>query len=140
MLKFTESFLGWVPRLIWRQILTFWILYIQNFSLCLESKLENNPVGNASTVSTLLSQAKIDTGESKFPGKTLKILFGFLSVQRYFCQYDRKQYWLPSRPVKSFWTIGVCFSNVWLSPFFLVFCFIFTAILRGRIAFLSYLV
>ncbi|XP_057169193.1 N-acetyltransferase ESCO1 isoform X3 [Ursus arctos] len=44
----------------------------QNFSLCLESKLENNPVGNASTVSTLLSQAKIDTGESKFPGSAPK--------------------------------------------------------------------
>ncbi|XP_020737408.2 N-acetyltransferase ESCO1 isoform X1 [Odocoileus virginianus] len=40
----------------------------KNCSLCLESKLENNPVENATTVSTLLSQAKIDTGENKFPG------------------------------------------------------------------------
>ncbi|XP_045881326.1 N-acetyltransferase ESCO1 [Meles meles] len=40
----------------------------KNFSLCLESKIENNPVGNTSTVSALLSQAKIDTGENKFPG------------------------------------------------------------------------
>ncbi|XP_016066994.1 PREDICTED: N-acetyltransferase ESCO1 [Miniopterus natalensis] len=40
----------------------------KNFSLCLESKLENNPVENNTTVSTLLSQAKIDTRESKFSG------------------------------------------------------------------------
>ncbi|XP_019509419.1 PREDICTED: N-acetyltransferase ESCO1 isoform X1 [Hipposideros armiger] len=44
----------------------------QNFSHCLESKLENNPVENITTVSTLLSQAKIDTGESKFPGSAPK--------------------------------------------------------------------
>ncbi|XP_029778850.1 N-acetyltransferase ESCO1 isoform X1 [Suricata suricatta] len=40
----------------------------KNFSLCLESKLQNNLVGNTSTVSASLSQAKIDTGENKFPG------------------------------------------------------------------------
>ncbi|KAK2498945.1 hypothetical protein MC885_015706 [Smutsia gigantea] len=45
----------------------------KNFSRCLESKLENNPVENTTAVSTLLSQAKIDTGESKFPGNTLKM-------------------------------------------------------------------
>ncbi|XP_028379539.1 N-acetyltransferase ESCO1 [Phyllostomus discolor] len=39
----------------------------KNFSLCLESKLENNPVENNITVSTLLTQAKLDTGESTFP-------------------------------------------------------------------------
>uniref|UniRef100_A0A8C0DA85 Establishment of sister chromatid cohesion N-acetyltransferase 1 n=1 Tax=Balaenoptera musculus TaxID=9771 RepID=A0A8C0DA85_BALMU len=45
----------------------------KNCSLCLESKLENNPVENTTTtVSTLLSQAKIDTGESKFPGSAPK--------------------------------------------------------------------
>lgn len=44
----------------------------KNFSLCLESKIENNPVGNTSTVSALLSQAKIDTGENKFPGSAPK--------------------------------------------------------------------
>uniref|UniRef100_A0A8C7BK06 N-acetyltransferase ESCO1 n=1 Tax=Neovison vison TaxID=452646 RepID=A0A8C7BK06_NEOVI len=64
----------------------------KNFSLCLESKIENNPVGNTSTVLALLSQAKIDTGENKFPGKSLEIFFGFLSVQKYFCHHDRKQY------------------------------------------------
>uniref|UniRef100_A0A2K5RXQ7 Establishment of sister chromatid cohesion N-acetyltransferase 1 n=2 Tax=Cebus imitator TaxID=2715852 RepID=A0A2K5RXQ7_CEBIM len=40
----------------------------KNFSQCLESKLENNPVENVTAVSTLLSQAKIETGENKFPG------------------------------------------------------------------------
>uniref|UniRef100_A0A5F8AB05 Establishment of sister chromatid cohesion N-acetyltransferase 1 n=1 Tax=Macaca mulatta TaxID=9544 RepID=A0A5F8AB05_MACMU len=40
----------------------------KNFSQCLESKLENSPVENVTAVSTLLSQAKIDTGENKFPG------------------------------------------------------------------------
>lgn len=44
----------------------------KNCSLCLESKLENNPVENATTVSTLLSQAKINTGENKFPGSIPK--------------------------------------------------------------------
>ncbi|XP_032715679.1 N-acetyltransferase ESCO1 isoform X2 [Lontra canadensis] len=44
----------------------------KNFSLCLESKIENNSVGNTSTVSALLSQAKIDTGENKFPGSAPK--------------------------------------------------------------------
>ncbi|XP_054439409.1 N-acetyltransferase ESCO1 [Pteronotus mesoamericanus] len=45
----------------------------KNFSSCLESKLENNPVENNTTVSrTLLSQAKINTGESKFPGSPPK--------------------------------------------------------------------
>lgn len=44
----------------------------KNFSVCLESKIENNPVGNTSTVSALLSQAKIDTGENKFPGSAPK--------------------------------------------------------------------
>lgn len=44
----------------------------KNFSYCLESKLENNPVENNTAVSTLLSQAKIDTGESKFPGSAPK--------------------------------------------------------------------
>ncbi|XP_039700843.1 N-acetyltransferase ESCO1 isoform X2 [Pteropus medius] len=44
----------------------------KNFSLCLESKLENNPVENNTIVSTLLSEAKIDTGESKFPGSAPK--------------------------------------------------------------------
>ncbi|XP_059977332.1 N-acetyltransferase ESCO1 isoform X1 [Lagenorhynchus albirostris] len=45
----------------------------KNCSLCLESKLENNPVENTTTtVSTLLSQAKIGTGESKFPGSAPK--------------------------------------------------------------------
>ncbi|XP_057554541.1 N-acetyltransferase ESCO1 [Hippopotamus amphibius kiboko] len=44
----------------------------KNCSLCLESKLENNPVENTTTVSTLLSQAKIDTGKSKFPGSAPK--------------------------------------------------------------------
>ncbi|XP_063572925.1 N-acetyltransferase ESCO1 isoform X5 [Pongo abelii] len=39
----------------------------KNFSQCLESKLENSPVENVTAVSTLLSQAKIDTGENKFP-------------------------------------------------------------------------
>ncbi|KAM7126397.1 N-acetyltransferase ESCO1 isoform 1-T1 [Molossus nigricans] len=46
----------------------------KDFSLCLESKLENNPVENNATVSTLLSQEKIDTGESKFPGSAPKQL------------------------------------------------------------------
>ncbi|XP_010975065.1 N-acetyltransferase ESCO1 [Camelus dromedarius] len=41
-------------------------------SLCLESKLENNPLENTTTVSTLLNQAKVDTGESKFPGSAPK--------------------------------------------------------------------
>lgn len=54
---------------------------VQNFSQCLESKLENSPVENVTAVSTLLSQAKIDTGENKFPGNTLEILFGFYSLQ-----------------------------------------------------------
>ncbi|XP_055092582.1 N-acetyltransferase ESCO1 isoform X4 [Symphalangus syndactylus] len=40
----------------------------KNFSQCLESKLENSPVENVTAVSTLLGQAKIDTGENKFPG------------------------------------------------------------------------
>nr|XP_012601441.1 N-acetyltransferase ESCO1 isoform X1 [Microcebus murinus]XP_012601442.1 N-acetyltransferase ESCO1 isoform X1 [Microcebus murinus] len=44
----------------------------KNFSLCLESKLGGNPVENTSSVSTLLSQAKIDTEESKFPGSAPK--------------------------------------------------------------------
>ncbi|CAK7310961.1 N-acetyltransferase ESCO1 [Vulpes lagopus] len=44
----------------------------KDFSLCLESKLENSPVGNISTVSALLGQAKIDTGENKFPGSAPK--------------------------------------------------------------------
>lgn len=44
----------------------------KNFSRCLEYKLENNPVENTTAVSTLLSQAKIDTGESKFPGSASK--------------------------------------------------------------------
>uniref|UniRef100_A0A671FYF5 Establishment of sister chromatid cohesion N-acetyltransferase 1 n=1 Tax=Rhinolophus ferrumequinum TaxID=59479 RepID=A0A671FYF5_RHIFE len=46
----------------------------KNFSHCLESKLENNPVENNTAVSTLLSQAKVDTGESKFPGSAPKQL------------------------------------------------------------------
>ncbi|XP_008051422.1 N-acetyltransferase ESCO1 [Carlito syrichta] len=44
----------------------------KNFSLCLETKLENSPMENATTVSSLLSQAKIGTGESKFPGSAPK--------------------------------------------------------------------
>ncbi|KAM9632611.1 N-acetyltransferase ESCO1 isoform 1-T4 [Trichechus inunguis] len=44
----------------------------KNFSVCLESKLENTPVENTTAVSTLLNQAKIDTGESKFPGSAPK--------------------------------------------------------------------
>ncbi|XP_062933218.1 N-acetyltransferase ESCO1 isoform X2 [Cynocephalus volans] len=44
----------------------------KNFSLCLESKLENNPVENIIAVSTLLGQAKVDAGESKFPGSAPK--------------------------------------------------------------------
>ncbi|XP_054100029.2 N-acetyltransferase ESCO1 isoform X3 [Callithrix jacchus] len=40
----------------------------KNFSQCLESKLENNSVENVTAVSTLLSQAKIETRENKFPG------------------------------------------------------------------------
>lgn len=44
----------------------------KNFSLCVESKLENSPVENTTAVSTLLSQAKIDAGESKFPGSAPK--------------------------------------------------------------------
>ncbi|XP_053427364.1 N-acetyltransferase ESCO1 isoform X2 [Nycticebus coucang] len=44
----------------------------KNFSLCLESKLGNSSVENTSAVSILLSQAKIDTGESKFPGSAPK--------------------------------------------------------------------
>lgn len=44
----------------------------KNFSLHLESKLENNLVENNTTASTLLSQAKIDAGDSKFPGSTPK--------------------------------------------------------------------
>ncbi|KAK2094561.1 Establishment of cohesion 1 [Saguinus oedipus] len=41
---------------------------LHNFSQCLESKLENNSVENVTAVSTLLSQAKIETRENKFPG------------------------------------------------------------------------
>ncbi|XP_066209232.1 N-acetyltransferase ESCO1 isoform X1 [Saccopteryx leptura] len=52
----------------------------KNFSLCLESKLENSPVESNTTVSTLLSQAKIDTGESKFPGSAVK-QYGILNNQ-----------------------------------------------------------
>ncbi|KAM8781730.1 N-acetyltransferase ESCO1 isoform 2-T3 [Rhynchonycteris naso] len=52
----------------------------KNFSVCLESKLENNPVERNTTVSTLLSQAKIDTGESKFPGSAVK-QYGILNNQ-----------------------------------------------------------
>ncbi|XP_006761945.1 PREDICTED: N-acetyltransferase ESCO1 [Myotis davidii] len=44
----------------------------KNFSLHLESKLENNLVENNTTASTVLSQAKIDAGDSKFPGSTPK--------------------------------------------------------------------
>uniref|UniRef100_A0A8C3W2M2 Establishment of sister chromatid cohesion N-acetyltransferase 1 n=1 Tax=Catagonus wagneri TaxID=51154 RepID=A0A8C3W2M2_9CETA len=44
----------------------------KNCSLCLESNLENNPVENTTTVSTLLSQANIDTGENTFPGSAPK--------------------------------------------------------------------
>ncbi|XP_038399612.1 N-acetyltransferase ESCO1 isoform X4 [Canis lupus familiaris] len=44
----------------------------KDFSLCLESKLESSPLGNISTVSALLGQAKIDTGENKFPGSAPK--------------------------------------------------------------------
>ncbi|ELK31646.1 N-acetyltransferase ESCO1 [Myotis davidii] len=44
----------------------------RNFSLHLESKLENNLVENNTTASTVLSQAKIDAGDSKFPGSTPK--------------------------------------------------------------------
>uniref|UniRef100_A0A2K6EMU1 Establishment of sister chromatid cohesion N-acetyltransferase 1 n=1 Tax=Propithecus coquereli TaxID=379532 RepID=A0A2K6EMU1_PROCO len=44
----------------------------KNFSLCLESKLGSNPVENTSSVSTLLSQAKINTEENKFPGSAPK--------------------------------------------------------------------
>ncbi|XP_012581415.1 PREDICTED: N-acetyltransferase ESCO1 isoform X2 [Condylura cristata] len=42
----------------------------KNVSLCLQSKIENNPVEN--TVSTFVSQAKLDTGESKFAGSAPK--------------------------------------------------------------------
>ena len=66
---------------------------------------------NNITVSTLLSQAKTDTGESKFPGNNiLKILFGFHSVQRYVFQYNRKPYGLPDWPIKSFSTIAYVFQ------------------------------
>ncbi|XP_007933788.1 N-acetyltransferase ESCO1 [Orycteropus afer afer] len=44
----------------------------KNFSLYLESKLENTPVENATAVSALLNQAKIDAEESKFPGSVAK--------------------------------------------------------------------
>uniref|UniRef100_A0A8D2AZR2 Establishment of sister chromatid cohesion N-acetyltransferase 1 n=1 Tax=Sciurus vulgaris TaxID=55149 RepID=A0A8D2AZR2_SCIVU len=44
----------------------------KNFSLCVESKLENSPVENTTAISALLSQAKIDAGESKFPGSASK--------------------------------------------------------------------
>ncbi|XP_054550129.1 N-acetyltransferase ESCO1 isoform X2 [Talpa occidentalis] len=44
----------------------------KNFSLCLQSKLENNPVENSTTVSAFVSQATLDTGESKFPGSAPK--------------------------------------------------------------------
>ncbi|XP_047649838.1 N-acetyltransferase ESCO1 isoform X1 [Phacochoerus africanus] len=44
----------------------------KNCSLCLESNLGNNPVENTSSVSTLLSQANVDTGENKFPGSAPK--------------------------------------------------------------------
>ncbi|KAG8518888.1 N-acetyltransferase ESCO1, partial [Galemys pyrenaicus] len=44
----------------------------KNFSLCLQSKLENNPVENTTTVSAFVSQAKLDTGENKFPGSPPK--------------------------------------------------------------------
>ncbi|KFO27119.1 N-acetyltransferase ESCO1 [Fukomys damarensis] len=52
----------------------------KSFSLCLESRLENSVVENTTAVSTPLGQTKIDAGESKFSGNTLKILFGFHSV------------------------------------------------------------
>ncbi|XP_007523724.2 N-acetyltransferase ESCO1 isoform X3 [Erinaceus europaeus] len=44
----------------------------KNINLCLEARLENNPVENATSVSTLPSQAKNDTGESKFSGPLSK--------------------------------------------------------------------
>ncbi|XP_006151664.1 N-acetyltransferase ESCO1 isoform X2 [Tupaia chinensis] len=44
----------------------------KNFSMCLESKLENSPVENTTTVSTSLSQAKIDRGENESPGSAPK--------------------------------------------------------------------
>ncbi|XP_023576125.1 N-acetyltransferase ESCO1 isoform X2 [Octodon degus] len=44
----------------------------KNFSLCLESKLGNSQLENTTSVSTLLHQTKIDTGESKFPGSAPK--------------------------------------------------------------------
>uniref|UniRef100_A0A8C9DUJ2 Establishment of sister chromatid cohesion N-acetyltransferase 1 n=1 Tax=Prolemur simus TaxID=1328070 RepID=A0A8C9DUJ2_PROSS len=44
----------------------------KNFRLCLESKLGSHPVEHTSSVSTLFSQAKIDTEESKFPGSAPK--------------------------------------------------------------------
>ncbi|KAI6048988.1 N-acetyltransferase ESCO1 isoform X1 [Marmota monax] len=44
----------------------------KNFSLCVESELESSPVENTTAVSTLLSQAKIDGGENKFPGSAPK--------------------------------------------------------------------
>ncbi|XP_006867349.1 PREDICTED: N-acetyltransferase ESCO1 [Chrysochloris asiatica] len=44
----------------------------KNFSLCLESKIENTPVENTTADSTLLNQAKIDTGESKYPDSAPK--------------------------------------------------------------------
>ncbi|XP_058133510.1 N-acetyltransferase ESCO1 isoform X2 [Dasypus novemcinctus] len=45
---------------------------VKNFSLCLESKLDNSPVENATAVPTLLLEKKLDTGESKFPGSASK--------------------------------------------------------------------
>ncbi|KAM6217577.1 N-acetyltransferase ESCO1 [Rhynchocyon petersi] len=44
----------------------------KNFSLCLESKLENTPVENISAVPTVFNQAKIDTDNSTFPGPASK--------------------------------------------------------------------
>lgn len=108
MLNFTESVLGYDPKIDIKANINI-LNCVQNFSLCLESKLENNPVENNTIVSTLLSEAKIDTGESKFPGNTLKILFGFHCVQRYFCQYNRKPCGLPDRPFTSFLTIAFLF-------------------------------
>ncbi|XP_076991954.1 N-acetyltransferase ESCO1 isoform X2 [Tamandua tetradactyla] len=45
---------------------------VKNFSLCLESKLENSPLENTTAVSTQLLEAKIDTGESKCSGSASK--------------------------------------------------------------------
>ncbi|XP_040840719.1 N-acetyltransferase ESCO1 [Ochotona curzoniae] len=44
----------------------------KNFSLCLESKLDNCLVENTTAVSTPFSQAKIGMGENKFPGSSPK--------------------------------------------------------------------